>query len=67
MSEPRMRIADLDQERLEKLKKLEGEIGAVILALEPQYMPADLTEEQIAKLRALEDELGVVLLAYHQT
>ena len=67
MSEPRMRIANLDQERLEKLKELEAEIGAVILALEPQYMPADLTEEQIAKLRAMEDDLGVVLLAYHQT
>lgn len=64
MTTPRMRIADLDSARLEKVRKLEKELGAYVVALEPQVPLAKLTGEQLARLEAAEKELGVVLLAY---
>jgi hypothetical protein len=61
---PRLQIAKLDEDSLEKLKVMEEELGACILALEPKYPVAKLTPPQVQKLQALEKELGVVLLAY---
>ena len=66
MSQPRLKIADLDEETLDRIKDLESEMGTLILALSPQYPIAELTEEQAAKLKELEEELGVVLVAYQQ-
>jgi hypothetical protein len=59
-----MRIAQLDEERLTRLRALEGELGTCIVALEPQYPLADLSEKQLKQLQAEEQGLGVVLLAY---
>lgn len=64
MANPRLRIARLDDASLEKLRALEEEFGACILALEPQYPLAELPPEKLQKLQALEKELGVVLVAY---
>jgi hypothetical protein len=60
----RLKIANLDEASLEKLRRMEAATGTLILALEPHYPPAKLSEEQVAKLKALEEELGVVLIAY---
>ena len=66
MASPRLQIAQLDNDSLEKLKTLEEEFGTTILALEPKYPVADLSSEQLSKLQQLEGELGVVLLAYQR-
>ncbi len=61
---PRMKIADLDEASLAKVRALEEEIGACVLALEPKVKLRDLSEEELERLRSAEDELGVVLMAY---
>ena len=66
MSESRMRVAELDEDRLAKLRELENELGTWVVALEEGFRLADLTEEQLAKLWGVEQELGVVLLAYRR-
>jgi len=66
MPTPRIRIAKLDDETIDKIQVMEEELGHSIVALEPYYPPASLTEPQIGKLKSLEQELGVVLLAYKQ-
>ncbi|MFN2223293.1 MAG: hypothetical protein PVH65_16975 [Chloroflexota bacterium] len=64
MNTPRLEVAELDQERLARLKELEAELGAVVVAYRPTYAPADLDQSQLARLRALEAELGFVLVAF---
>ncbi len=64
MAAPRMKIAELDEARLAKVRKLEEKIGTYLVALEPQYSLAKLTKEQLRQVEALEKDLGVVLLAY---
>lgn len=61
---PRMRIADLDDQSLEKVRALEEEMGACVLALKPKVKLMDLSDEQLKKLKSAEEELGVVLMAY---
>jgi DNA-binding transcriptional LysR family regulator len=60
----RMKIAQLDDSSLAKLRVLEEEMGTLILALEPHHPLAKLDEEQVKRLQDLEQELGVVLVAY---
>jgi hypothetical protein len=67
MSAPRMKIANLDEAGLRKVRELEEQMQSMILVLEPHHPLADLTPEQVERLRALEKELGVLLLAYKQT
>lgn len=64
MAATRMKIAQLDDGSLAKLRVLEEEMGTLILALEPHHPLAKLDEEQVKRLQELEQELGVVLLAY---
>lgn len=64
METPKLEIAQLDQERLAKVKELEANLGAIVVAYQPTYRPADLDESQLAKLRAVESELGFVLVAF---
>ena len=66
MPTPRIRIANLDNETLDKIHVMEEELGHSIVALEPYYPPANLTAAQVSKLKLLEQELGVVLLAYNK-
>lgn len=64
MAATRMKIANLDDGSLAKIRVLEKEMGTLILALEPHHPLAKLTEEQVERLQELEKEMGVVLLAY---
>jgi hypothetical protein len=57
-------VAQLDRSRLAKLKKLEKDLGKVVVAFEPQYRYADLSPDQIRRLQKAEQELGAILLAY---
>ncbi|MFW6115544.1 MAG: hypothetical protein ACOC7Y_00620 [Chloroflexota bacterium] len=59
-----MKIADLDEASLAKVRALEEKIGACVLALEPKVKLRDLSEEELERLRSAEEELGVVLMAY---
>lgn len=61
---PRMKVADLDEKTLAKVRALEDEIGACVLALEPKVKLKDLSDEQLEKLTSAEEELGVILMAY---
>ncbi len=64
MATRRMKIADLDDEGVKRVRQMEEAFGTLILALEPSYPLAELSQEQISKLQELENELGVVLLAF---
>lgn len=64
MTETRMRIAQLDEQRLSRLRALEKELGICLVALEREFRLADLSAEQLKKVQATEKDLGVVLLAY---
>ena len=64
MTAPRLRIAQLDEAGVAKVKALEGELATWVVALEPQVKLADLSEVQLKKLQAVEEELGVVLIGY---
>ena len=63
MSE-RVKIAELTETQLEKVRALEGELGTWVVAVEPEFKLAELTEVQLEKLQAAEEALGVILLAY---
>ncbi|MEI8308667.1 MAG: hypothetical protein WCF99_16525 [Chloroflexales bacterium] len=64
MPDQRMKVADLDEGRLSRLKAVEVDLGTYIVALEPASPFADLGTEQVQRLQDLERELGLVLLAY---
>ncbi len=61
-----MKIANLDEAGLKKIKQMEDSMGTLIIALEPHIPLAELTEEQVETLNTLEGELGVVLIAYQK-
>lgn len=60
----RLKIANLDDDSLKRVRSMEDALGTLILALEPHYPLAELTPEQIKALKELEAELGVILIAY---
>ena len=62
--ERQVRIAQLDDTNLTKLRTLETELGARIVAYAKQYPLANLSEEQLNRLQVAERELDVVLVAY---
>jgi hypothetical protein len=64
MAPSRIKIADLDEKSLAKLRALEGNLDVCLVALEPAYQLAELSENQLKAIKAGEDEMGVVLLAY---
>lgn len=55
---------NIDESSIAKIRNLEKELGACILALEPRYPVKQLCEEDLKKVQQLEEELHVVLLAY---
>jgi hypothetical protein len=61
-----MKIANLDEAGLKKVKQMEESMDTLIIALEPHIPLAKLTEEQVETLNNLEGELGVVLIAYQK-
>ena len=66
MDAPNLQVASLSPEQIEKLKALEEQLGAVVVAYEQNYRFASLTEDQIALLQEAERDLGVTLLAYKE-
>lgn len=57
-------IATLDDDKLDAIRDLEGEIGTPVVALSAiKASSAALSDDKLEKLRALEDELDVVLVA----
>ncbi len=64
MTASHLRIAQLTDTQLTKLRALEAELGTCIVAMEPEYQLADLSQEKLKQLQAAEHELGIVLLAY---
>jgi len=64
MAKTRLKIADLTEEEITKVKAMEESLDTLILALEPVRPFAKLTEEQMKRLQELEKEMGVVLIAY---
>lgn len=57
-------IANLENDKLEAVKKLENEIGSTVIALSTiKADSAKLPDEKLKKLQDLEDELDVVLVA----
>ena len=63
MATSQMKIAELDETRVTKVKALEDELGFCVVDLEKKFSLADLSEDQVRKLQGAEEELGVVLLA----
>jgi hypothetical protein len=64
MTKRRMKIADLDEAELKRIRQMEESMGSLIVALEPHYPLAEMSEDKVRKLQELEKELGVVLIAY---
>ena len=58
-----VKIAQLDEGQLTKIRELEEKLGSVVVALEPGWEYADLSDEQLAALRSAEKELGLILVA----
>jgi hypothetical protein len=58
--------AVLDDDKLAKVKQLEGELGddSVVVAYTNALQPAELRAEQLARLKQMEEALGVLLVAW---
>jgi hypothetical protein len=59
-----LKIAELTEEKIAKIREMEKEFGFHIMAFEPGYNFAQPSGEQLVKLQELEKALGVTLLAY---
>ena len=64
MPKRRMKIANLDEAGIKKIRQMEESFGTLIVALEPHIPLAELSDEQVQKLQSVEQDLGVVLIAY---
>lgn len=67
MTNPTVRFARLDREKMETVRALEESLGKVIVAFEPVVRLAELSPEEMARLKQAEEELGVVLVAYEES
>lgn len=61
---PNMKPAQLDEQRIARLRQMERDLGVCLVAWDVQTPYADLTPEQLSKLQADEKELGTIILAY---
>lgn len=59
-----LKIANLEEENVARIRALEQELGAHIMAFAPGPDIAPLPNEQLERIKALEEELGVTLLVY---
>ena len=64
MSTSQMKVAQLDRVRESRIRELEKELKAQVLALHPETQQAHLSNEQMLRLQSMERELGVTLVAY---
>ena len=58
--------ASLDEAAIEKVHRLEQELGKVLVAYEQSAPIADLSKEQLEVIAEAERKLGKVLVAYDQ-
>lgn len=56
-------VAQLSVEKLNKIKKLENELGLTLIAYQPMEF-ADLDEKGVKDLQKLEKSLGATVIAY---
>jgi len=61
-----LKIADLDEDDVSRIRQLEATLDRHIMAFEPGLEIADLEDEQLAAIRKLEEDLGVTLLVYQE-
>ena len=54
----------LDDEGVAKIRALENETGALIMAYATPSVPTNLSSEQLRKIQELEEKLCVRLVAY---
>lgn len=59
-----LKIAQMDDQDVVRLKELEQELGLHVMAFEKGLQVADLDREQLAKVRELEEDLNVTLLVF---
>lgn len=59
-----LQIAKLDEDATSKVRSLEQELDAHVMAFERGQQLADLDDSQLSKVKQIEDELGVTLLVY---
>ena len=57
MPKRRMKIANLDEAGIKKIRQMEESFGTLIVALEPHIPLAELSDEQVQKLQAMEQDL----------
>jgi hypothetical protein len=59
-----LKIADLDEGDVARIKQLEESLGTHIMAFRPGLKIAGVTEAQLQEIKAVEDKLDVILLVY---
>ena len=55
--------AQLSNEKLNKVKDLEGELGVVLVAYKPTVF-ADLNDQQLKELQKVEKDIKATVIAY---
>ena len=59
------KLANLDQETMTEIKKLEIELGINLVAYKAEDNTyADVPPEYLKRIKELENKLGIILLAY---
>ncbi len=64
MTIAKVKIAQLSQEHLGKLRTLEAALGNLIIALEPIHYLAELSKKQFKQLQECEEKMDLILIAY---
>lgn len=59
-----LKIANLDETAVARVRELEEALGKHIMAFEPGLEFAKLSEAEMARIEALEKDLSVILLVY---
>ena len=62
-----LKIANLEEESVARIRALEEELGSHIMAFAPGPDVASLPADQLERIKALEEELGVTLLVYESS
>mgnify|MGYP001822856632 FL=1 len=60
------KYAELNDDALDRVKALELELDACLVAFKPEFKVADLDRDQLTRLRALEQEIGAELVCYRR-
>lgn len=61
-----LKIAELDESGVAKVKRIEKSLGMHVMAYEPGLDIANLSEAQLEEIKMVELELGAILIAYQE-